>query len=328
MEPYLNRKVKIFYDAANFLKRGERALGWEKGTGRPNASQISDYFKRIIAERASKDAAWENAELSDIYWYDGAYPPEHPLAQRQAAAFVAIQEVPEITVRAGKIAEMRHPAKRYVVGKAEEALRELGIPGEDFRPLFRQKLQGFKDRKQKGVDVLLVADMLMGAISEDFQIAFLVSGDGDFADVCRRVKAMGCLVVVVSPTGDGFAPELRTAGSEMVVLSPHEVRRMLYKRKGASSHLRQTASENIAISITHRGRVPVSFGVTATAEEQEAAWKYASDQGWEVRDVPVHGHPASALPTVAAYNIEVSLDDWRDWNDDFEGCFNELFGED
>ena len=44
--------------------------------------------------------------------------------------------------------------------------------------------------------------------------------------------------------------------------------------------------------------------------------------------MPVRGHPASALPTVAAYNIEVSLDDWRDWNDDFEGCFNELFGED
>lgn len=156
------RKAKVFYDAGNFLKRGENALGWEQGTGKSAAVRIVEYFKSRAKQTGNFLFPGENVELAEVYWYDGAYSEDHYLYPRQAKAFAAISAVPEITLRLGKIAEERHPAKSYVVGKAEEVLKELGHEHEDFKPLFRQKLRDFKERKQKGVDVLLVADMLMG----------------------------------------------------------------------------------------------------------------------------------------------------------------------
>ena len=88
------------------------------------------------------------------------------------------------------------------------------------------------------------------------------------------------------------------------------------------------SSENIAIAISHRERTwAAAFNVTASPEEQDKAWEYAKRRGWDVKDVPVIGHPASALPTVAAYDIEVSLEDWREWKNNYDQCVEAMFGD-
>lgn len=87
-------------------------------------------------------------------------------------------------------------------------------------------------------------------------------------------------------------------------------------------------SENIAIAISHRERTWAAvFNVTASPEEQDKAWEYAKKRGWDVKGVSVGNHPASAVPTVAAYNIEVSLEDWRKWKNNYDECVEAMFGD-
>ena len=174
-----------------------------------------------------------------------------------------------------------------------------------------------------------MADMLTEAVAGELDIAFLVSGDGDFVDACRTARKLGCYVIVVSPDTHGFSTDLENAANKTIMLSPQETRKMLYQRKDTGKKLQaENPKERIAISITHRSRVPVSFGTSVTASEQEKAWEYAAEQGWEVADAQISDHPAASLSTVAAYNIEVPLEDWRDWSSDSEGCFREMFPED
>jgi uncharacterized LabA/DUF88 family protein len=45
--------------------------------------------------------------------------------------------------------------------------------------------------RQKGVDVLLALDMLRFALKENYDVALLISGDGDFADIVNMVKDEG-----------------------------------------------------------------------------------------------------------------------------------------
>ena len=51
-------------------------------------------------------------------------------------------------------------------------------------------------QRQKGVDVLLAVDMLVGAHNRIFDVAVLVSGDEDFIPVVNEVKRGGVSVVV------------------------------------------------------------------------------------------------------------------------------------
>lgn len=58
-------------------------------------------------------------------------------------------------------------------------------------PCFEVKL-GYIDRgNQKGVDVQLATDMILGAVRGVYDTAVVVSGDGDFAIPVQAVKDMG-----------------------------------------------------------------------------------------------------------------------------------------
>ncbi len=45
--------------------------------------------------------------------------------------------------------------------------------------------------REKGVDILLATDMLIGAMSNGYDTTILVSGDGDFAPVLDEIKRTG-----------------------------------------------------------------------------------------------------------------------------------------
>jgi uncharacterized LabA/DUF88 family protein len=52
--------------------------------------------------------------------------------------------------------------------------------------------------KEKGVDALLVADLIYHAAAKNFDYAVLVSTDADFALALKRVEDFGCRTAVVS----------------------------------------------------------------------------------------------------------------------------------
>lgn len=55
-------------------------------------------------------------------------------------------------------------------------------------------------REQKGVDVAMASEMLVQAFNDNFDVAIVVSGDGDFVPAIKHVQRMGKIVEVASFT--------------------------------------------------------------------------------------------------------------------------------
>jgi uncharacterized LabA/DUF88 family protein len=72
--------------------------------------------------------------------------------------------------------------------------------------------------RQKGVDVLLAVDMLVGAVNQVFDVAILISGDADFVPAVNEVRRRG-ISVVVAGVESSMSKELRAASDRFVPLS-------------------------------------------------------------------------------------------------------------
>jgi uncharacterized LabA/DUF88 family protein len=82
-------------------------------------------------------------------------------------------------------------------------------------------LRGLKRKaRQKGVDVQLAVDMLVGAFSSVFDIAVLVAGDADFVPVVEEVKRRGVMVAIVAEP-KSLADDLRRVADRHVSLTPN-----------------------------------------------------------------------------------------------------------
>jgi hypothetical protein len=79
------------------------------------------------------------------------------------------------------------------------ALRELG-----FKPTVFKRTES---RKAKGVDIALATDMLSDAHRDNFEVAILASGDGDFLPVVEEIQRIGKAVYLLS-VGDKVSPSL------------------------------------------------------------------------------------------------------------------------
>lgn len=71
---------------------------------------------------------------------------------------------------------------------------------------------------EKGVDVRLAVDMLTRAYSDHFDVAVLVSGDNDFADLVQAVKDRGKHVEVALFDPPTSSRQLRDAADKVIVL--------------------------------------------------------------------------------------------------------------
>lgn len=51
------------------------------------------------------------------------------------------------------------------------------------------------DVHEKGVDILVALELLRGAYRDEYDVAILVAGDGDYADIVTEVRAVGKTVL-------------------------------------------------------------------------------------------------------------------------------------
>ena len=79
-------------------------------------------------------------------------------------------------------------------------------------------LRGLKRKaRQKGVDVQIAVDMLVGAFGGAYDVAVLLAGDADFVPVVEEVKRRSVMVVVAAePTS--MADDLRRVADRHVVI--------------------------------------------------------------------------------------------------------------
>ncbi|MGA2814405.1 MAG: NYN domain-containing protein [Candidatus Acidiferrum sp.] len=66
---------------------------------------------------------------------------------------------------------------------------EISLRGIGFAPKVFKKPSG--DRKSKGVDIALTADMLTHAFQSHFDVAILLGGDAYYCPLVNRVKSLG-----------------------------------------------------------------------------------------------------------------------------------------
>lgn len=97
------------------------------------------------------------------------------------------------------------------LAKIREQLRGLGFEPSVFkRP---------KDRAVKGLDIALASDMLSHGFRNNYDVAVLFGGDGDYIPLVEEVKRLGKLVYVAFFDDENLSAELKMAADRFFDLS-------------------------------------------------------------------------------------------------------------
>lgn len=116
----------------------------------------------------------------------------NPDTRAKHAKFVyRVRRMPYFELRLGRLAyRERRAAWISEEGLPEEAVRLAGVSRQEGKGIIVPHLV------EKGVDVRLATDMVAKAHKRLYDVAILVSGDGDFADAVQEVKDVGLHVEV------------------------------------------------------------------------------------------------------------------------------------
>ena len=84
-----------------------------------------------------------------------------------------------------------------------ESLHEMGFAPQVFK-------KTDKNKKTKGVDIALATDMLSNAYNDNYDVAVLVAGDGDYIPLISEIKRLGKVIYLVFflEKGYGMNPDL------------------------------------------------------------------------------------------------------------------------
>jgi hypothetical protein len=114
----------------------------------------------------------------------------------------------------------RHAIRAYyytsVVGNEEKIRRvEKDLFDIGFAPkVFKRS----KTRRSKAVDITLATDMLGHAYRDNYDVAFLVAGDGDYVPLVEEVKRLGKVVYVCFFRGSGLNENLMLAADTFFII--------------------------------------------------------------------------------------------------------------
>jgi len=91
----------------------------------------------------------------------------------------------------------------------------------NFHPEVFKKIR--KGQKAKGVDIALARDMLTHAFFNNYDVAVLISGDGDYVPLVNEVKRLGKVACVAFFEDSGAYPRLRLSADMFADLGPSVV---------------------------------------------------------------------------------------------------------
>jgi len=93
--------------------------------------------------------------------------------------------------------------------RVREALHEMGFAPQVFK-------KTDKNKKSKGVDIALATDMLSNAYNDNFDVAVLVAGDGDYLPLISEIERLGKVIYLVFflEKEYGMSPKLRLSSDQ------------------------------------------------------------------------------------------------------------------
>jgi hypothetical protein len=109
----------------------------------------------------------------------------------------------------------------YTSAQGDESTQEQvhdELSAAEFAPVVIRKRAN--QRKSKGVDIALTKDMLVQAFLNNYDVAVLVAGDGDYVPVVEEVKRLGKWVIVAFfDEESGLSPRLRRAADHSAIFN-------------------------------------------------------------------------------------------------------------
>ena len=106
----------------------------------------------------------------------------------------------------------------------------LGIPADQLIAEFDKNWTFYPDRQQKGVDTLMTLDMVRLASRSAFEIAIVISGDRDLAEVVRTVQDYGVRVLIATPNRASVAGEVLQLADNVIDIGQDAIQKMLTAR--------------------------------------------------------------------------------------------------
>ncbi|MEU0165504.1 NYN domain-containing protein [Streptomyces iakyrus] len=196
---------------AGFLKAAcANTLQVKPSDVRIDYSELLVWFRQV--------ASRINAPFLRSYWYDGAYDSSHPAHPAQRSEFNRVADTPGFQLRLGHLEKRKAPWQ----GSLRRAVKECGWDIEELKSRFEMR----DTYEQKGVDTLIVLDLVRMAQSETCSHVILMSGDRDLAEAVRTAQDAGTFVIVAHPKSTGISKEIARLSDETIKLSDDLVRRI------------------------------------------------------------------------------------------------------
>ena len=178
-------RCTVFIDGSNFY-HGLRRLGVD--------SQDIDYprlAKKLLVDR----------ELQGIRYYVGRLSGDLRRVRRQNRVLSALRRQ-GVHVALGRVEQnAMRPDANPLVGQLREliAMRRAELPQACVADLESLCDRDVTYYVEKQVDVLIAVDMLGMAQRDEYDLAYLLSADGDFVPVVREIQRQGKRVFMASP---------------------------------------------------------------------------------------------------------------------------------
>lgn len=181
----------VFIDGNNLY----HAWRTHYGVGTPDIRRFIDRAVQKKPGRVLKRAYYYIAELSSDD------DPER--ARGQERFLVALNYIPKLTTVLGRL-EKR--TLRFGQGGYTLTCNRCGglVEGE------------IQTRTEKGTDINLAIDMLLHAVQRNFDVALLVSADGDLARLAEEIKRLGAQVEVVLLEGQPASALIAACDDQIV----------------------------------------------------------------------------------------------------------------
>ena len=183
-------RVAIFIDGSNFYHALKNKFG----------------VTSVDFEALGQKLSHSDRRLLRVYYYNAAKQQQDDPEGDQQRFFAALGKVSYLEVRLGRLERRDTGVRNLDPEKRKQAEEALGVALPDYTLV------------EKGVDIKVAVDMVEMARKDIYDVAVLVTGDGDFAPAVNAVKDMGKYVELAHVEGQP-CQQLRVACDVEIVLT-------------------------------------------------------------------------------------------------------------
>ena len=148
--------------------------------------------------------------INHIRWYDAIYRDGAANANKQRHWLDSMADQAQMKLRLGTLVERDSSLyERAMYRMLSGVAADLNVDPDALTRAVGAHWESRSYRQQKGVDALLILDMLQLAMSGNINVICLCAGDTDFLPVIHEVQQRGIPVNMVVPRPQRLSPQIK-----------------------------------------------------------------------------------------------------------------------